>query len=332
MFLCGATIQKIALCKHRVLGSTAWELYQTKTRAMVLKENPFGQGFFKNISIRYRFIYITKGHNNMSAIPQKNEVISFQTVSEAPVSQSVKRVALVTGGTGGIGTAICKSLARKGHVVATTYRNEEKARAWEAEMKKEGFTFHLYKCDVADAEDSQKMVKAVVAELGPIQLLINNAGITRDSSLRKMTHEQWHSVISSNLDSVFNVTRPAIDYMLDSGFGRIINISSINGQKGQFGQSNYSAAKAGMHGFTKALALEVAKKGVTVNTISPGYIETEMVAAVAETVRNSIVAQIPVGRFDTPEDVAHVVSFLTSDDSGFITGANLATNGGHFME
>ena len=268
----------------------------------------------------------------MSAIAKKNEIISHETVTEAPVSQPVKRVALVTGGTGGIGTAICKKLAQQGHVVATTYRNEEKAREWQAALKKEGFTFHLYKCDVANFEDSQKMVKSVVQELGPIQILINNAGITRDSSLRKMTHEQWHDVISSDLDSVFNVTRPVIDYMLETGFGRIINISSINGQKGQFGQSNYAAAKAGMHGFTKALALEVAKKGVTVNTISPGYIETEMVAAVAENVRNSIVAQIPIGRFGTPEDVAHVVSFLVSNDSGFITGANLATNGGHFME
>jgi len=267
-----------------------------------------------------------------AAVTKKNEILSLETVNEAPVSQPVKRVALVTGGTGGIGTAICKKLARQGHVVATTYRNEEKAREWQAVMKKEGFTFHLYKCDVANFEDSQKMVKSVVQELGPIQILVNNAGITRDSSLRKMTLEQWHAVISSDLDSVFNVTRPVIDYMLETGFGRIINISSINGQKGQFGQSNYAAAKAGMHGFTKALALEVAKKGVTVNTISPGYIETEMVTAVPENIRNSIVAQIPIGRFGTPEDVAHVVSFLISDESGFITGANLATNGGHFME
>ncbi|MBU6475006.1 MAG: acetoacetyl-CoA reductase [Alphaproteobacteria bacterium] len=249
-----------------------------------------------------------------------------------PAAQPIRRVVLVTGGTGGIGTAICKKLARQGHIVATTYRNEDKARAWEQEMKKEGFAFRLYKCDVADFEDSQRMVKAIVADLGPIQVLVNNAGVTRDSSLRKMTHDQWKTVISSDLDSVFNVTRPAIDYMLESGFGRIINVSSINGQKGQFGQANYAAAKAGMHGFTKALALEVAKKGITVNTISPGYIETEMVAAVAENVRNSIVAQIPVGRFGTPEDVAHAVSFLIADDSGFITGANLATNGGHFME
>ncbi len=266
-----------------------------------------------------------------SKLAKIEEIVSKQT-SVPPASQPVPRVVLVTGGTGGIGTAICKRLARLGHIVATTYRNAEKARLWESEMNKEGFAFHLYQCDVADFEDSQRMVKSVVAELGPIQILVNNAGVTRDSSLRKMTHEQWKTVISSDLDSVFNVTRPAIDYMLESGFGRIINISSINGQKGQFGQSNYAAAKAGMHGFTKALALEVAKKGVTVNTISPGYIETEMVAAVAESIRAGIVAQIPVGRFGTPEDVAHAVAFLVADQSGFITGANLATNGGHFME
>jgi acetoacetyl-CoA reductase len=265
-------------------------------------------------------------HSKISEFPQQGPAMV------APASQAVKRVVLVTGGTGGIGSAICKKLARQGHIVATTYRNEEKAQQWKAAMKKEGFTFHLYKCDVASFEDSQQMVKSVVQELGPIQVLVNNAGVTRDSSLRKMTHEQWRTVISSDLDSVFNVTRPVIDYMLESGFGRVINISSINGQKGQFGQSNYAAAKAGMHGFTKALALEVAKKGVTVNTISPGYIETEMVAAVPENIRNAIVAQIPVGRFGTPEDVAHVVSFLMAEDSGFITGANLAANGGHFME
>jgi acetoacetyl-CoA reductase len=249
-----------------------------------------------------------------------------------PQSQVVPRVVLVTGGTGGIGTEICKTLARLGHTVATTYRNEEKARAWQKEMRDQGFDFRLYKCDVGSFEDAQKTVKQIVQDLGPIQILVNNAGITRDSSLRKMSVEQWRDVITSNLDSVFNVTRPALEYMLDSGFGRVINISSINGQKGQFGQSNYAAAKAGMHGFTKALAQEVAKKGVTVNTISPGYIETEMIMAVPENIRQSIVAQIPVGRFGTPQDVAHVVAFLAGDQSGFITGANIASNGGHFMD
>lgn len=249
-----------------------------------------------------------------------------------PATQAVPRVCLVTGGTGGIGTEICKRLAKAGHVVATTYRNEEKAKAWKEELAKDGHTLHIYKCDVSDFEDTQKAIKAIVADLGPITVLVNNAGITRDSSLRKMSHDQWRDVVSSNLDSVFNVTRPALDYMLESGFGRIINISSINGQKGQFGQANYAAAKAGMHGFTKALAQEVARKGVTVNTVSPGYIDTDMIQAVPDNIRQSIMSQIPVGRFGKPEDVAHVVSFLIQEDSGFITGANIATNGGHFMD
>ncbi len=275
----------------------------------------------------------------MTAVPKTKEIfqqpVTTTVVRDAgggPLSQVVPRVSLVTGGTGGIGTEICKKLASLGHTVATTYRNEEKAKAWQGALAKEGFTFHLYKCDVGNFEDSQAMVKAVVADLGPIQILVNNAGITRDISVRKMSVDQWRDVITSNLDSVFNVTRPALDYMLDSGFGRIINISSVNGQRGQFGQANYAAAKAGMHGFTKALALEVAKKGITVNTVSPGYIETEMVMAVPENIRQGIVSQIPVGRFGKPEDVAHVVAFLSDAASGFITGANLASNGGHFMD
>lgn len=244
----------------------------------------------------------------------------------------VRRTVLVTGGTGGIGTAICRKMADLGHFVATTYRNEEKARDWQGAMEKEGYLFYLYRCDVADFSESQTLAEQVVRDLGPIQILVNNAGITRDSSLRKMTFEQWNDVIGSDLNSVFNVTRAVIDGMLATGFGRVINVSSINGQKGQFGQANYSAAKAGMHGFTKALAQEVAKKGVTVNTISPGYVATDMILAVPEDIRNGIMAQIPVGRFGKPEDVAHVVAFLTSEESGFITGANIATNGGHFME
>lgn len=278
----------------------------------------------------------------MSAVLKTKETYQQQAANAAtttvvkmegtPHSVAVPRVALVTGGTGGIGSAICQRLAKAGHVVATTYRNEEKARAWQQEMHKAGFSFHLYKCDVADFEDAQKCVKSIAADLGPIQILVNNAGITRDSTLRKMTHEQWRDVISSDLDSVFNMTRPVLDYMLDGSFGRIINISSINGQKGQFGQSNYAAAKAGMHGFTKALAQEVAKKGVTVNTVSPGYIDTDMIAAVPEGIRTTIMGQIPVGRFGKPEDVAHVVAFLVTEDSGFITGANIAANGGQFMD
>lgn len=271
----------------------------------------------------------------MTALPKAQNVqVSDNTPSNdlPPAAQTVPRVCLVTGGTGGIGTEICKQLAKSGHVVATTYRNEEKAKAWKAELAKEGYTLHIYKCDVANFEDTQVAVKAIVADLGPITVLVNNAGITRDATLRKMSHDQWRDVVSSNLDSVFNVTRPVLDYMLETGFGRIINISSINGQKGQFGQSNYAAAKAGMHGFTKALAQEVARKGVTVNTVSPGYIDTDMIQAVPDNIRQTIMGQIPVGRFGKPEDVAHVVGFLMLEASGFITGANIATNGGHFMD
>jgi acetoacetyl-CoA reductase len=260
-----------------------------------------------------------------------NETSVVKT-DDKPVSANVPRICLVTGGTGGIGSVICQRLARAGHVVATTYRNEEKARQWQKEMTEKGYSFHLYKCDVANFEETQNTIKAIIADLGPINVLVNNAGITRDTTLRKMALEQWRDVISSNLDSVFNVTRAVLDGMLEQNFGRIINISSINGQKGQFGQSNYAAAKAGMHGFTKALAQEVARKGVTVNTVSPGYIDTDMIQAVPQNIRDNIVAQIPVGRFGKPEDVAHVVLFLMQDDSGFITGANMATNGGHFMD
>jgi len=264
--------------------------------------------------------------------PAPETALTFKNIIGAPRSQPVRRTALITGGTGGIGSAICKKMADLGFFVATTYRNEEKARDWQIHMENEGYLFYLYKCDVSDFEQSRNLVQDVVRDLGPIQILINNAGITRDSSLRKMTIEQWRDVISSDLDSVFNVTRAVIDGMLDTGFGRIINISSINGQKGQFGQANYAAAKAGMHGFTKALAQEVARRGITVNTVSPGYVATDMIMTMPENIRSGIVAQIPVGRFGKPEDIAHVVSFLASEDSGFITGANIAANGGHFME
>ena len=187
------------------------------------------------------------------------------------------------------------------------------------------------KADVGTFEDCESMVAQIEKDIGPIDILVNNAGITRDASFRKMTHDQWDAVISSNLDSVFNVTHPVIDGMTNRGWGRVINISSINGQKGQFGQANYSAAKAGMHGFTMALAQEVARKGVTVNTVSPGYIATEMVLAVPEDIRNKIIAHIPVGRLGTPEEVAYCVEFLASEEAGFITGADLSCNGGQYM-
>jgi acetoacetyl-CoA reductase len=246
--------------------------------------------------------------------------------------ETAQKIALVTGGTGGIGTAICKRLCHSGYKAITTYRNQEKAEKWQQNMYQQGFDVAIFACDVADFDSCQTLANDIKEQYGPVSVLVNNAGITRDSIFRKMTKDQWKEVISCNLDSVFNVTRPIIDSMIEQGYGRVINISSINGQKGQFGQANYSAAKAGMHGFTKALAQEVARKGVTVNTVSPGYIETEMVMSVPANVRDSIMAQIPVGRFGKPEEVAHVIAFLISDQAGFITGANITANGGHYME
>ena len=194
----------------------------------------------------------------MTALAMKQESPQKAISNDIPpVSVAVPRICLVTGGTGGIGSEICQRLAKAGHVVATTYRNEEKAKAWKAEMAKQGYTFHIYKCDVANFEETGKVIKSIVADLGPITVLGINAGITRDSTLRKMTVDQWRDVIANDLDSVFNVTRPVLDYMLESNFGRIINISSNNGQKSQFGQSNYAAAKTGMHGFTKTQAQKV---------------------------------------------------------------------------
>jgi acetoacetyl-CoA reductase len=241
------------------------------------------------------------------------------------------RVALVTGGTGAIGTAICKRLADAGARVATTYRDAAKGERWQAERQAEGYSFMLVEADVTSFEACQTMVQQVEGEAGPIDILVNCAGVTRDTTFRKMSREQWDCVLGSNLNSVFNVTRHVVPGMADRGFGRIISISSINGEKGQFGQANYSAAKAGMHGFTMALAQEVARKGVTVNTVSPGYIATEMVLGVPEEIRKKIVDQIPVGRMGTPEEVAYAVAFLASDEAAFFTGANLSCNGGQHM-
>lgn len=241
------------------------------------------------------------------------------------------RVALVTGGTGGIGAAICLQLAASGAKVATNYRDEEKAQKWLAETKAKGYDFTIYRVDVTDFDACQRMVERIEKDLGPIDILVSNAGVTKDATLRKMSKEQWDTVLRINLDSVFNVTRQVVQGMMDRGYGRIVNISSINGQKGQMGQSNYAASKAGMHGFTMSLAQEVARKGVTVNTVSPGYIGTDMVMAVPEEIRNQIIAQIPVGRLGTPEEVAYLVDFLVSDQAAFITGADFAQNGGQHM-
>jgi acetoacetyl-CoA reductase len=244
-----------------------------------------------------------------------------------------QRVAVVTGGMGGLGEAICMKLAKMGYRVVTTYSSgNTKADQWLKDMKAQGYDIYAVQADVADFDSCQKAVARIHAEVGPVDVLVNNAGITRDMTFRKMDKTNWDAVMKTNLDSVFNMTKPVCDGMVDRGWGRIINVSSVNGQKGAFGQTNYSAAKAGMHGFTKALALEVARKGVTVNTISPGYIGTKMVMAIPKDILDSkIIPQIPVGRLGKPEEVAGLVAYLCSDEAAFVTGANIAINGGQHM-
>ena len=243
------------------------------------------------------------------------------------------RVALVTGGMGGLGEAVCIKLAALGYRVVTTYSpGNKKVADWLATTKDMGFDFKAYECDVADYDSAQACVAKIQEEVGPIDVLVNNAGITRDMTFKKMDKPNWDAVMATNLDSVFNMTKPVCDGMVERGWGRIINISSVNGQKGAFGQTNYSAAKAGMHGFTKALALEVARKGVTVNTISPGYIGTKMVMEIPKEVLDSkIIPQIPMARLGKPEEVAGLVAYLSSDEAAFVTGANIAINGGQHM-
>ena len=241
------------------------------------------------------------------------------------------RVALITGGTGGIGSAICKKLADMGHKVATNYRNEEKTQAWLQQMREQGYEITAVKGDVSSPEEAEALVREVEAKLGPVDILINNAGITRDGTFHKMSVPQWGDVINTNLNSVYNMTRPVIEGMRDRKWGRIIQISSINGLKGQYGQANYAAAKAGMHGFTISLARENAKLGITVNTVSPGYVATDMVMAVPEEVRAKIAAEIPTGRLGKPEEIAYAVAFLVDDQASWITGSNLDINGGQHM-
>ena len=243
------------------------------------------------------------------------------------------RVALVTGGMGGLGEAVCIKLAALGYRVVTTYSpGNKKVADWLATTKDMGFDFKAYECDVADYDSAQACVAKIEAEVGPVDVLVNNAGITRDMTFKKMDKPNWDAVMATNLDSVFNMTKPVCDGMVERGWGRIINISSVNGQKGAFGQTNYSAAKAGMHGFTKALALEVARKGVTVNTISPGYIGTKMVMEIPKDVLDTkIIPQIPMARLGKPEEVAGLVAYLSSDEAAFVTGANIAINGGQHM-
>ena len=243
-----------------------------------------------------------------------------------------KKVAYVTGGMGGIGTSICQRLAQDGYtVVAGCGPNSPRKDRWLAEQKALGFDFIASEGNVSDWDSTKAAFDKVKAEVGEIDVLVNNAGITKDGQFRRMTADDWKAVIDTNLNSLFFVTKQVVDGMLDRGWGRIINISSMNGQRGQFGQTNYSTAKAGMHGFTMALAQEVAAKGVTVNTVSPGYVGTEMVRAIREDVLEKIVATIPVKRLGEPEEIAAIVSWLASTQSGFTTGANFACNGGNHM-
>ncbi|MET0064755.1 MAG: acetoacetyl-CoA reductase [Candidatus Thiodiazotropha sp.] len=243
------------------------------------------------------------------------------------------KLAVITGGMGGIGTAICLRLAQEGaKVVATCHPSEQdKVEAWQESLKAQGAEAAVVAGDVSTAEGGSQLMAEIVEKFGAVDILVNCAGITRDSTMKKMTAEQWDAVIDTNLSSAFYVTQPVWNSMIERGFGRVINISSVNGQRGQFGQANYSAAKAGMHGFSMALAYEGAAKGVTVNTVSPGYIATAMTAAMRDDVREAIVGGIPMRRMGEPEEIAQAVAFLADDASTYITGANLPVNGGLFI-
>ena len=243
------------------------------------------------------------------------------------------RVVLVTGGMGGLGEVISTKMSAAGYRVAVTYSpGNTKHAEWVADMKARGHDILAVPCDVADLESCTKAVAEVREKVGEVDVLVNNAGITRDMTFKKMDKVNWDAVLRTNLDSLFNMTKQVADGMVERGWGRIINVSSVNGSKGAFGQTNYSAAKAGVHGFTKALALEVARKGVTVNTISPGYIGTKMVMAIPKDVLDSkIIPQIPMGRLGKPEEVAGLVAYLSSEEAAFVTGANIAINGGQHM-
>ncbi|MEQ4618551.1 MAG: acetoacetyl-CoA reductase [Corticimicrobacter sp.] len=242
-----------------------------------------------------------------------------------------EKLAYVTGGMGGIGTAICQRLARDGYRVIAGCGPSRDHEQWLADQTEQGFSFIASVGNVSDWESTVVAFERIRAEHGPVDVLVNNAGITRDGLFRKMSLDDWRAVIDTNLNSLFNVTKQVIDGMVERQWGRIINISSVNGQKGQFGQTNYSTAKAGIHGFTMALAQEVASKGVTVNTISPGYIGTDMVRAIRTDVLDKIVATIPVRRLGSPEEIASMVAWLASDDAGFATGADFSLNGGLHM-
>jgi len=245
-----------------------------------------------------------------------------------------QRIALITGGMGGLGESISTKMHDARYRVVVTHSPSNKtATQWLADFREKGYKFHAYPVDVADYDSCQQCVAKIQSEIGPIDILVNNAGITRDMTFKKMTKPDWDAVMKANLDSVFNMTKPVCDGMVERGWGRIVNVSSVNGSKGAFGQTNYAAAKAGMHGFAKSLALEVARKGVTVNTISPGYIGTKMVMAIPKEILDTkIIPQIPVGRLGRPEEVAGLIIYLCSDEAAFVTGANIAINGGQHMQ
>lgn len=244
-----------------------------------------------------------------------------------------QKVVLVTGGTSSLGTAICQRLYNDGFVVAATYcPSHRHPQAWLSAQRDEGFRLHAYRLDVADYADTEWVMEKVLAERGSIDVIVNNAGVIRDRNLCQMSADEWHAVLRSNLDGLFNVCKQAVDHMAQRRWGRIINISSVSAQSGSFGQTNYAAAMAGMHGFTKALALEVARHGITVNTISPGTLRTSMTADIPpEIMQSSILPAIPLGRLGEVGEVAGLVAYLASDSAAFITGANLAINGGQHM-
>jgi acetoacetyl-CoA reductase len=249
-------------------------------------------------------------------------------------SMNQQQVVLVTGGMGGLGETISAKMCDAGYKVAVTYSpGNTKHAEWVADMKTKGHDIFAVPCDVADTDSCAKAVALVTSKIGAVDILVNNAGITRDMTFKKMDKVNWDAVMRTNLDSLFNMSKQVVDGMVDKGWGRVINVSSVNGSKGAFGQTNYSAAKAGVHGFTKALALEVARRGVTVNTISPGYIGTKMVTAIPKEVLDTkILPHIPVGRLGKPEEVAGLIIYLASHEAAFVTGANIAINGGQHMQ
>jgi acetoacetyl-CoA reductase len=265
-------------------------------------------------------------------VGKEGEVLAVQEAWRDATQPVVARTVFVSGGMGGIGTAICRRLAQNGHtVIAGCLPGYERKEEWLGTMRGAGCRVHAGEGDVAHFDSCAQMFTELRTTVGPVDILVNNAGITRDALFKRMTERDWMEVINTNLNSVFNVTRQVIDGMVERGWGRVVNISSVNALKGQFGQTNYSAAKAGMAGFSKALAQEVVRKGVTVNTVSPGYVETDMVRAIRAEVREQIVASIPMGRLARPEEIAAVVAFLVSDEAGYITGANISVNGGMHM-